>query len=457
VATWKAVILAAGQGKRMRSRLPKPLHLLAGKPILIHLLEQVETAGFPHPIVVIPSNDTLLREALHDRAEMVVQQTPSGTGDALISANNVLRDDIEHCVILNADLPLLRSQTISNLVDSHELSTASMTFLTTCDSLQTGLGRIIRKPDGEITKIVEDQHATAKERLITEVNGGVYAFRLELLRENLAELKPSSNGELYLTDLVSIATKKDQRIRSLLVSDPIELLGINNRVDLSEAELALGQRTRTYWMLHGVTLIDPQSTFIESTVTIGNDTVVHPNTHIRGQTIIGTECSIGPNSIVTSSRIGNKCNVIASVIEHAILEERVGIGPFSHLRPDTYVEEDSHIGNYVEVKGSRLGSRIKVGHFSYLGDASIGRDVNIGAGTVTCNYDGSSKQPTTIGDGVLIGSDTMLVAPVKIGDKAITGAGAVVTDDVPANAVVVGVPARIVNQAHTRSRRIKRR
>ena len=457
MATWKAVILAAGQGKRMRSRIPKPLHLLAGKPVLLHLIEQVESAGFLRPIVVIPNQDTLISQALNGRADLAIQQTPSGTGDALISALDTLQEDVEHCLVINADLPLLRSQTICDLVSTHVKSNASITLLTTCDSSQAGLGKIIRKPNGGITRIVEAHDASIKERQIPEVNGGVYAFRLHPLRENLTELKPSSSGELYVTDLVDITDKKGQPVESVSVSDPIELLGINDRVDLSQAELAVSQRTRIYWMLQGVTLIDPYSTFIESTVTIGDDTVVHPNTHIRGQTTIGADCSIGPNTVVTNSIIGIQCKVTSSVIEQSVLEDQVEIGPFSHLRAGTHIEQNGHIGNYVEVKASYLGSGIRVGHFSYLGDARIGQDVNIGAGTVTCNYAGAGRHPTTIGNNVLIGRDSMLVAPVRIGDHAITGAGAVVTDDVPENSRVVGGPARIANHTNPEPRNLKRR
>ena len=281
-----------------------------------------------------------------------------------------------------------------------------------------------------------------RSRDIREVNGGVYAFRSDALWPHLDALRPSAGGEVYLTDVVGLAVQAGEHVDAVPVDDPAELLGVNDRVHLAQAEAVLRQRLRTRWMLAGVTLVDPPSTFIDADVEIGQDTVVYPNTHLYGTTRTGRGCSIGPNTVIADSVVGEDCRIVASMLEGATLEAGVSVGPYSHLRPGSHVEEDVHVGNYVEVKESRLGRGTKVGHFSYIGDATVGRDVNVGAGTVTCNFDGVAKHRTVIGDEALIGSDTMLVAPVRVGERAVTGAGAVVTRDVDPEALVTGVPAR---------------
>ena len=439
--TWRAVILAAGRSSRMRSRLPKALHPLCGTPLLRHVVSAVEEAGIPLPVVVAPQQSAPFQELLSDLG-VVVQQTPRGTGDAVLAARPVLEDASDCVLVLNGDLPLVTSGTLRSLLERHETSGAALTLLTAEEAPQDGLGRIVRDAAGRVTAIVEAREASPQERNIPEVNGGVYAFRSEALWPLLDALQPSASGEVYLTDVIALAVQAGDHVDAVPVEDPTELLGVNNRVHLAQAEAVLRQRLRSHWMLAGVTLVDPPSTFIDADVEIGQDTVVYPNTHLYGTTRIGRGCSVGPNAVIENSVVGEECRIVASMLEGATLEAGVTVGPYSHLRPGSHVEQDVRVGNYVEVKESRLGRGTRVGHFSYIGDATVGRDVNVGAGTVTCNFDGAAKHRTVIEDGALIGSDTMLVAPVRVGQGAVTGAGAVVTRDVDPEALVTGVPAR---------------
>ena len=445
--TWRAVILAAGRSSRMRSRLPKALHPLCGAPLLRHVVNAVEVAGIHRPLVVAPQQSTPFRELLAE-TDCVVQQTPRGTGDAVLAARSMLEDAGGCVLVLNGDLPLITSGTLCSLMKRHEASGAALTLLTAEEAPQGGLGRIVRDSAGRVTAIVEAREASLEERDIREVNGGVYAFRSEALWSRLDALQPSTSGEVYLTDVVALAVQAGEHVDAVPVEDPTELLGVNNRVHLAQAEAVLRQRLRSHWMLAGVTLVDPPSTFIDADVEIGQDTVVFPNTHLYGTTRIGRGCSLGPNAMIANSVVGEECRIVASMLEEATLEAGVEVGPYSHLRLGSHVERDVRVGNYVEVKESRLGRGTRVGHFSYIGDATVGRDVNVGAGTVTCNFDGVAKHRTIIEDGALIGSDTMLVAPVRVGQRAVTGAGAVVTRDVDPEALVTGVPARRRSKRH---------
>ena len=293
-----------------------------------------------------------------------------------------------------------------------------------------------------LTAIVEEQHADSDTLAIREVNSGFYCFRAPWLWENLQKLAPAPNGELLLTDLIQAAAVQGQSVESITSDDSHETMGVNNRVQLAEAETIMSQRIRERCMLGGVTMPDASSVYIDCNAEIGQDTIVLPNTHITGQTVIGSGCKIGPNTIIENATIGDECTITSSVVRDSTLEADVDVGPFSHIRGGAHIESGVHIGTSAEVKNSRLGRGTKMGHFSYMGDATLGANVNIGAGAITCNFDGRDKHETIVGNDAFIGSDTMLVAPVRIGDGAATGAGAVVTKDVPANTLVVGVPAR---------------
>ena len=331
---------------------------------------------------------------------------------------------------------------VARLMQRHAQMEACVTIITSQRSNPDGMGRILRDDSGGITAIIEERHADSDTLAIREVNSGFYCFRAPWLWENLQKLAPAPNGELLLTDLIQAAAVQGQSVESITSDDPHETMGVNNRVQLAEAETIMSQRIRERWMLGGVTIPDASSVYIDCDAEIGQDTIVLPNTHITGQTVIGSSCKIGPNAIIDNSTIGDECTITSSVVRDSSLESNVDVGPFSHIRGGAHIESGVHIGTSAEVKNSRLGRGTKRGHFSYMGDATLGANVNIGAGAITCNFDGREKHETVVGNDAFIGSDTMLVAPVRIGDGAATGAGAVVTKDVPANTLVVGVPAR---------------
>lgn len=313
-----------------------------------------------------------------------------------------------------------------------------------------GFGRIVRKEDGTVAAIVEEFVATPEQKAIRELNVGAYCFSADWLWDTLDRIELSPKGEYYLTDTIELAVRDGLPVLGLVHDNLQEAIGINTRVHLAEAEAVMRQRINQDLMLAGVSMIDPASTYIEAGVTIGKDTVVMPNTHIQGNTTIGKRCEIGPNTHIRDSQIGNGCQVFMSVMESARLEDDVDIGPFARLRKGAHLMDNVHMGNFGEVKDSTLGPGVKMGHFSYIGNADIGANTNIGAGTITCNYDGEKKHPTEIGEDVFIGSDSMLVAPLKIGDRAITGAGSVVTKDVKEDTLVVGMPARAIRKLEKR-------
>lgn len=444
--TTRVVILAAGKGTRMRSRLPKILHPLGGKPMVQHALDAARQASPLPPVLVIGHGAAAIRAAIGDQAEYVEQHEQNGTGHAVMQAQAALEGKTEQVIVSNADLPLLTGQTLAALAEAHAKSKAAITLLTLKQKNARGFGRI-KRLKGKPVAIIEEAEATPKQLLIEELNVGAYCFNAKWLWSALSKLQPSANkGELYLTDLLAIAVKQNKKIHSLELQDPTEAIGINTREHLAEAEFALRQRINRHWMLAGVTIQDPLTTYIEPGVTLGQDTTILPNTMLLAGTQVGEDCIIGPNTTISHSRVGNGCHIQAAVVEHAVIENDVEIGPFAHLRTGAHLEDGVHMGNFGEIKNSRLAPGVKMGHFSYIGDATIGKNVNIGAGTITANYDGQNKNPTVIEDGVFIGSDTMLVAPLRIGKGARTGAGAVVTKDVPPHTVVAGVPARAIRK-----------
>ncbi len=440
---WVGIILAAGEGSRMKSRLPKPLHRVCGKELIRHPVELLQGIGVARNIVVVsPANQTAIRGLLGDTVEYAEQAQPLGTAHALSCALPLLDGDCSHILLLNADAPLIASQSIRNLVQCHLDRENAMTFLTAEGLFADDMGRVQRDEDGSVTGIVEARDCAGPCGAPAEVNAGVYCFRLPWLARNLPAIPAGPSGERYLTALAGMGGEK--QVQGVPAADPAEAFGVNNRVQLAIVESVQRERILEKWMLEGVTIVDPGSVRIDVGVTIGQDTVVLPNTMLQGTTAIGEDCTIGPNSVIRDSRIGNGCRITASMLEEATVESGSDVGPFSHLRPGSYLGPNVHVGNFVEVKNSRMAAGAVSGHFSYLGDASIGANVNIGAGTITCNYDGKDKLPTVIGEGAFIGCDTMLVAPVTVGPNAATGAGAVVTKDVPQGRLAVGVPARML-------------
>ena len=443
IDSYKAVVLAAGKGTRMNSDIPKVLHKICGSEMLNILLDTTFTAGITSSVTVVPKENDLFKVAVKDKTTFAVQKEAKGSGHALLQSSRQTVD-AKNIIVLNGDVPLVKSTTITSLISHHDKSAATITILTSRSISPDGLGRVVRNQYGSIEAIVEEKEAEADTLSINEINAGVYCFQVPWVWNALEALKPSSNGEFYITDLVALASAQELTIESIESKDPYEVRGVNNRVELSELELAVRERILHDWMLKGVTIIDPNTTYIDHEVEIGRDTMVHPNTHIRKGSRIGSQCVIGPNTTIDNSILGDFCEINSSIVEDAKLDNRVEVGPFSHIREGTLLEDSVHIGNYTEIKNSHLGKGTKSGHFSYLGDADIGTNVNIGAGTITCNYDGKDKHRTVIGDEAFIGCDTMLVAPINIGRRALTGTGSIVTKDVPADSKAIGSPARIL-------------
>ncbi len=438
-----AVLLAAGQGTRMKSDLPKVLHPLCGKPMIWHSLEAVKIVSSEKPIVIVGHGAEQVRALVDTAADCVLQEPQLGTGHAALQAESLIKGKSDYVIVAYADMPLLRGETLQRLVETQQGNPGPFSLLTVMADDPRGFGRIVRNARGTVEAIVEEYVATPEQLAIHELNVGVYCFRSEWLWNALHRIpKNPRKGEYYLTDVVELAVKDDLPVQAVLHDDLIETIGINTRVHLAEAEAALRQRINRGHMLNGVSMPDPASTYIETDVTIGRDTVIMPNTYLHGRTEIGEANVIGPNSIIRDSKIENRCKILASVLEGAWVEDDVDMGPFARLRNGAHLAKHVHMGNFGEVKDSYLAPGVKLGHFSYIGNATIGANTNIGAGTITCNFDGEKKNPTEIGEDVFIGSDTMLVAPVKIGAGARTGAGAVVTKDVAPDTLAVGVPAR---------------
>lgn len=445
---WMGVILAAGIGSRMRSSTPKPLHTLCGRTLIEQTVRTLREAGIKRFVIVasslLASDPQLLEIVDGDIGEGVtiaIQTEPRGTGHALLSASDAA-GDAKHILVANADMPLIRAETVRSMLDTHAGQKASITLLTGKGEVPAGFGRVIRDSDGHVIKIVEEADADEAALAIDEFNAGYYCMATDVVWSLLAGLEPSAKGEIYITDVVSAAVKSGAPVEAVLVSDLSEVAGINDRTELAAAEAVMRARILRHWMLEGVTMVDPDNTYVDSGVIIGQDTTIKPGSHLLGKTQIGSNAVIGPGTVLEDTRVGDGAVVISSHAESAVIAERATIGPFSHLRPGSVIGPDAHIGNYAEIKDSVIGPGAKIGHFSYVGDTTVGAGANIGAGTVTCNYDGDVKHQTFIGENAFIGSGTMLVAPVSIGSGASTGAGSVVTHDVPPGARVAGVPAR---------------
>lgn len=449
------MILAAGLGTRMRSRTAKVLHPLGGRPLIAHVC-RTAAALEPRRILTIVGHqaaevEQAVREELgaDSPVAFVTQTEQRGTGDAVIRAREEFENADSTLLILSGDVPFVRAETLGALVHQHRTHRghgAASTILSVRLDDPTGYGRIVRDAENRFERIVEQRDTTTDERQINEINSGIYCFETRALFPALARVEPANaQGEYYLTDVPAILRADGEDVSVFLHTDAREVSGINTRVELAEFEHRLRVRTLRRLMLDsGVSLIDPANTYISPETEIGRDTTVYPSAHIEGRTVIGEGCVIGAGVHLTNARIGNDVKIKDhSIITDSEIADGCSVGPFAHLRMNARVEAGAQVGNFVEIKKSRLGGKSKAMHLAYLGDADIGERTNIGAGTITCNYDGKNKHQTVIEDDVKIGSDTMLVAPVRVGARSVTGAGAVVTKDVPPDSLVAGVPAKV--------------
>jgi len=437
-----AILLAAGLGTRMKSRTIKVLHPLAGRPILAYSLDTASQLNPEGLFVVIGHQAETVKEAFSGsdiQPRWIIQFEQLGTAHAVRCAMPSLSDATETVVVLYGDVPLLRAETLQDLLDQHHRTQAYITLLTAILEVPSGYGRILRDSNGRIFRIVEEADTDQKEKEIQEINTGIYCFRYSLLAEAIDTLEANNaQGEYYLTDIFAYASEKGYPIHSKVTDEPFRALGVNSRKDLAEAEAVLRQEICEKWMREGVTIVDPGHTYIEPSVSLGKDTRIEPNCHLTGQTAIGSDCHIETGSVIRDATLGNNVNVRPySVVRGSRAGEGVTIGPMANLRPGTVLGDDVRVGNFVETKEARLDRGAKAAHLSYLGDCEVGKEVNIGCGTITCNYDGSEKHQTIIEDQAFIGSDTQLVAPVKVGKGAYVGSGSTVTMDVPADSLAI--------------------
>ncbi|SHF13222.1 UDP-N-acetylglucosamine pyrophosphorylase [Desulforamulus putei DSM 12395] len=433
-----AVILAAGKGTRMKSDLPKVLHRVCGRPMLGHVLNAVVGAGVTKTVVVAGFGAQQVIDFLGDNATVVLQEEQLGTAHALQQAEGEFARYTGDLLVVCGDTPLLRASTLARLARTHRESGAVATLLTAEMADPTGYGRVIRTAAGNVSRIVEQKDASPEELLVQEINTGVYCFKAPGLFEALKEISPANaQGEYYLTDIIQIFVQRGLTVQAVTLEDPREVQGINDRIQLSRAEKILRRRVLEELMIQGVTVMDPDNTYVDQDVKIGRDTVILPFTFLQGKTEIGSHCIIGPGSKITDCVIGDHVKIEYSVLAGSDIGSHTVIGPYAYIRPGTVIGEHARVGDFVEIKKSTVGNGSKIPHLSYVGDAIIGEKVNVGAGTITCNYDGKNKHQTILEDGAFIGSNTNLVAPVKVGRNAVVAAGSTITKDVPAHALGV--------------------
>ena len=446
-----AIVLAAGLGKRMHSRLPKVLHPLCGRPMLAYVLDAWAEAGEDDdgepakPVVVYSPATAELREAgLPGGPTYALQDAPNGTADAVRAGLAAVPEDVTEVLVLSGDVPLVLAPQLRALLEQRRMDDAAIALASVFAAQPGMLGRVVRSEFGSVERIVEARDASPEELESNEVNAGCYAFDAAWLRRRIGTVEPSATtGELYLTELVRLAREDGRIVSAVGFDDDGTFDGINDRAQLAQAEWTLRVRCNEAHMQAGVTMRDPSTVYVDWDVELAPDVTIEPNVIIRGASTVAAGSVLGPGSTIVDSIVGRDCIVWASVVERSTIEDGASVGPYSHLRPGTVVGAGAEVGNFAELKNTRLGARVKQHHVSYLGDAELGARTNVGAGTITANWDGRTKNRTTIGAGAFLGVDTMLVAPVEVGDGAMTGAGAVVTHDVPAGKLAVGVPARI--------------
>lgn len=430
-----SIILAAGEGTRMKSKLPKVLHKICGKPLLEYVINASKGAEIEKNVVIIGHGGEQVKEYFKDepiifKEQPIGKDAPYGTGFAVMQGEEYIDDDSD-VIILCGDTPLITKETINKLLKFHKEGNFHGTVLTALLADSTGYGRIKRDESGNIFKIVEEKDATEEEKKIKEINSGIYCFNGKLLRQALKKIDDdNAQGEFYITDVVGILRDEGYKVGAYVVEDSTEIHGINSRIQLAFSEGIMRKRINETHMLNGVTFINPDNTYIEEGVVVGSDTIIYPGVNIEGNTKIGEDCIIRSNSRIVNSQIGDKVEVESSLIEGSIIESNVTIGPNAHLRPKSHIKKNVHIGNFVEVKNAIIGENSKAGHLAYIGDAIVGKDVNIGCGVIFVNYNGKDKQITKVGNNVFIGSNSNLVAPIEINDRVYIAAGSTITKDI---------------------------
>jgi bifunctional UDP-N-acetylglucosamine pyrophosphorylase / glucosamine-1-phosphate N-acetyltransferase len=456
------IVLAAGEGKRLKSALPKVLHRVAGRSLLGHVLAVLEEVRVDRRIVVVSSRRDEIASALEEEGvgsdvELVVQDPPRGTGDAVRIALEALAGDTPpHVLVLPGDGPMIEPATLNMLLDEHMSSGARATVLTAIAPDPSGYGRVVRRPGGEIDRIVEERDAVSEDLAIDEINSSVYVFDTTDLAAMLEKVdRDNSQGEHYLTDVIGLLRSRDEKVALARVAMD-EVRGANTRAELAQVAALLRNQACERLMFEGVTIVDPKTTYIDPTVAVGRDATILPFTLLEGKTVVGEGAELGPQVRIVDSEIGERARVTYAVVRGSVVGPEASVGPFASLRPGSKLGRGAEIGTFVETKNTVLGDDSDAHHLAYLGDAEIGSGVNIGAGTITCNWDGERKHRTVIEDDAYISSDTMLVAPVHVGKRAATGAGAVVREDVPDDALAVGVPARVIEGKGNRMKRSHR-
>lgn len=441
-----AVVLAAGQGTRMKSKLYKVLHPVCGKPMVEHVVDEALKLSLSKLVTIVGHGAEEVKKQLGDKSEYALQAKQLGTAHAVKQAQPFLADEKGVTIVICGDTPLLTAETMEQMLKEHTQREAKATILTAVAEDPTGYGRIIRSENGAVQKIVEHKDASEEERLVTEINTGTYCFDNEALFRAIDQVSnDNAQGEYYLPDVIEILKNEGETVAAYQTGNFQETLGVNDRVALSQAEQFMKERINKRHMQNGVTLIDPMNTYISPDAVIGSDTVIYPGTVIKGEVQIGEDTIIGPHTEIMNSAIGSRTVIKQSVVNHSKVGNDVNIGPFAHIRPDSVIGNEVKIGNFVEIKKTQFGDRSKASHLSYVGDAEVGTDVNLGCGSITVNYDGKNKYLTKIEDGAFIGCNSNLVAPVTVGEGAYVAAGSTVTEDVPGKALAIA-RARQVNK-----------
>ena len=448
-----SVILAAGMGTRMKSKMPKVLHKVCGKPLSKWVIDASEAAGADKVCAVVGHKAETVKEVLGDVCEFALQAEQKGTGHAVMQAIDVIKNSKGEVVILNGDTPLITAETINKAIEYHKNNGNQATVITAILDDATGYGRIVRDNDGSVLKIVEQKDASKEEKKINEVNSGMYVFDAQSLVYALDKITPNNaQGEYYLTDTLEILLSAGKKIGGYAISDNDEIRGINDRVQLNEAEKIMQKRINEYHMRNGVTMRNPESVYIEDGVEIGNDTEICQNVTIKSGTKIGSDCVIGSGSMLDRAVIHDGVDVLSSVILESEVDEGTHVGPFAYIRPNCHVGKEVKVGDFVELKNSNIDDGTKISHLTYIGDSDVGKRVNFGCGTVTCNYDGKKKYRTTIGDDCFVGCNTNFVSPINVGDGVYIAAGSTITEDIPENSLSIA-RARQVNKEGGKDKR----